>query len=200
MNKTALLLLNGEKPNAMPDSSNYGIVCATDGAYKTISRFNIKPDFISGDLDSLTEPPKDVEIIHTPNQNYTDFDKVLKILFNRNYVDVHVYGASGKEQDHFMGNLHTALQWKNKIRLTFFDNYGYYFLARPNEVIRNCLKKHVSLVPMPSAEGITTIGLQYPLLNETLRFGDRLGTRNIAITNHVEIAFKTGDLFIFIND
>ncbi|MEL0650296.1 thiamine diphosphokinase [Algibacter sp. TI.3.09] len=194
------LFLNGEQPKSIPDLENYKIVCATDGAYKFLEANNIVPNFISGDFDSIETIPDAVEVIHTPNQDFTDFDKVLQILSDKGFKTVHVFGASGKEQDHFLGNLHTALQWKTKLDLTFFDNHGYYFLADKSSEIKNCLDKTVSLIPLPKATGIVTLGLQYALNNETLAFGDRIGTRNKAVENNISINFKTGNLFLFIND
>ncbi|MEJ6675688.1 MAG: thiamine diphosphokinase, partial [Polaribacter sp.] len=46
---------------------------------------------------------------------------------------------------------------------------------------------------------VTTKGLQYPLNREDLVFGKRIGTRNKAIENQIEIHFKTGNLFVFVN-
>ncbi|MEP1488596.1 MAG: thiamine diphosphokinase [Algibacter sp.] len=199
-NKKVFLLLNGESPAEIPDVSKYDIICATDGAYQYLENNNITPHFISGDFDSTKELPNHIEIIHTPNQDFTDFDKILQILFDRNFIDVHVFGASGQEQDHFLGNLHTALQWKEKLNLTFFDNYGFYFLSNQATVLNDSKGKTVSLIPFPKATGVITKGLQYPLNDEELVFGGRLGTRNVALEDEIEITFKTGDLFIFIND
>ena len=196
---TVFLLLNGEPPKTLPDLDEYEIICATDGAYKYLKENNIKPNFISGDFDSLENLPKDIEVIHTPNQDFTDFDKMLKILFDKGYKNIDIYGASGKEQDHFLGNLHTAIQWKNKLNLTFFDNHSHYFLADKSTSISNCIDKTVSLVPFPKAEKITTKGLQYPLKSEDLTFGERIGTRNKAIQDNIKITFENGELFIFIN-
>ena len=198
--KKVFLLLNGEKPNKLPNMAAYDLVCATDGAYQYLKEQEISPDFISGDLDSLESFPKDIEIIQTPDQNFTDFDKILQILVQKGYLCVDVFGASGKEQDHFLGNLNTAMQWKEKLRITFYDNYGYYFLADKINSIKDCKNKTISLIPFPTATEISTIGLQYTLLKEDLTFGKRIGTRNKAIKNTIEISFKTGDLFIFIND
>ena len=194
------LFLNGEQPKSIPDLTAYKMVCATDGAYHFLHTHHIVPDFISGDFDSVENIPDTIKVIHTPNQEFTDFDKVLQILFDKGFKTVHVFGASGKEQDHFLGNLHTALQWQKQLDLTFFDNHGYYFLADHVTKISNCYKKTVSLVPFPETVGIVTKGLQYALNKETLTFGSRIGTRNKAIEERVEIYFETGNLFIFIND
>lgn len=200
MNSTKVcLLLNGEPPKEIPDVTSYSLICATDGAYNTLQKLNITPDFISGDFDSLQVFPEDIEVIHTPNQDFTDFDKIIQILFDRGFHDIHVFGASGKEQDHFLGNLHSALQWKDRLKITFFDNHGFYFLADKQIKLSNCLGKHVSLFPFPEVTGIITKGLQYPLNNESLFLGGRIGTRNKALENDIQITFETGNLFLFVN-
>jgi len=197
--KKVFLLLNGEQPRELPVFSDYEIICATDGAYQYLLKHQIKPHFISGDFDSLESIPKEIETIATPDQNFTDFDKILQILFNKGYKTIDVFGASGKEQDHFLGNLNTAIQWEKKLKITFFDNYGRYFLADKKTIIDNCIHKTVSLIPFPSATEVTTKGLQYSLSKEDLVFGKRIGTRNKAIENQIEISFNSGNLFVFIN-
>lgn len=198
-NNTVFLLLDGESPNKLPDFSNYSLICATDGAYKFLQENQITPHFVSGDFDDTFYISDEIEIIQTPDQNFTDFDKILQLLFDKGFKNIHVFGASGKEQDHFLGNLHTAICWKNKLEITFFDNHGTYFLAKNQSIISDCLHKTISLIPIPKVTGISTFGLQYPLKSENLVFGERIGTRNKAVENEVEIRFETGELFIFIN-
>lgn len=193
------LLLNGEPPVKVPNISKYDIICATDGAYQYLENNNIIPHFISGDFDSLENIPKEIEVIKTPNQDFTDFDKILQILFDKGFKQVDVFGASGKEQDHFLGNLHTAVLWKEKLQLTFFDNYCRYFLADKSTEISNCNNQIISLIPFPKVINLFTEGLEYPLKNEDLIFGERIGTRNKSNKNKIKITFTSGNLFIFIN-
>lgn len=195
----AFLLLNGEVPKTLPDFAEYKIICATDGAYQFLKEHQITPNFVSGDFDSLANIPDEIKVIETQDQDFTDFDKALQILFKKGFTQVDVYGASGGEQDHFLGNLHTAIVWKSKLKITFYDNYGVYFLGEKKTKIENCLGKTISLVPFFEVRNIITKGLQYSLQNETLQFTKRIGTRNKAIENTVAITFKSGDLFIFVN-
>ncbi|MFC4268378.1 thiamine diphosphokinase [Polaribacter marinivivus] len=199
-NKKVFLLLNGEKPKEVPNFSVYDLICATDGAYQYLEKYKIVPDFVSGDLDSLEAIPKEIEVIKTTNQDFTDFDKILQILFDKGFTKIDVYGASGQEQDHFLGNLDTAIRWKKKLSLTFFDNNGTYFLAKKKIVLSNCKGKIISLIPFPKASKVETFGLKYSLKKETLKFGKRIGTRNLAIDKKVKINFKKGNMFVFINN
>jgi len=198
--KKAFLLLNGLEPSSIPDLEIYDIVCAIDGAYNFLSSKNIKPDLVTGDFDSINSIPPHIETIATPDQNYTDFDKALSILQQRGYHAIDVYGASGNEHDHFLGNLSTALQWKNELSISFFDDFGTYFFIEKVIKLEGVKNKTISLVPFPKASGIITEGLLYPVKDETFTFGQRIGTRNKAKNNEVHIRFKDGELLIFISN
>lgn len=192
-----LLFLNGQPPLKIPDTSLYELIMCTDGAYNYIKPF-IKPDIISGDFDSIQSFPSNVELIQTPDQNYTDFEKALKIIQQKGGTSVHIYGASGKEQDHFLGNLSVAIKFEKDLSLIFFDDYHYYFATSKPIVFRTVVGKIISLYPYPIAENVTTKGLKYPLSEETLHLNDRISTRNEAIDTSVEIYFTQGTLIIFI--
>lgn len=198
--KKALLLLNGAPPKKLPDLSNYDLVCAIDGGYNFFKQQKIQPDLITGDFDSITQIPEDVEVISTPDQNFTDFHKSLEILHARNMRTIDVFGGSGNEVDHFLGNLSTALKWKEKLKLTFFDDYGHFFFIDKSFVGSDLMHRTISLVPFPTAHGISTQGLQYPLKKEALTFGKRIGTRNKAVQDTIEISYQRGALFIYISN
>ncbi|MBL4939324.1 MAG: thiamine diphosphokinase [Lutibacter sp.] len=198
--KKAFVLLNGAKPSIFPDLSNYDIVCAIDGAYNHFESKNIKPDLITGDFDSIHSIPSDIEVVNTPDQNYTDFDKALSILKERGCTHIDVYGGSGKEHDHFLGNISTALQWKSTLHITFFDDFGKYFFIRESIKLTTIKGRNISLIPFPFAEGITTKGLLYPIKDGTLTFGKKIGTRNIAEKDEVLISFKSGELLVYISN
>jgi len=193
------LVLNGEKPTKLPDLTNYDLVCATDGAFNFLKEQNITPHFVSGDFDSIKSIPNHIKSIHTPNQELTDFDKILQILYDQKWTTIDVYGGSGKEQDHFLGNLHTALQWKDRLTITFYDDFGRYFFCKKSMELSDCSQKTISLIPFPIATKISTQGLQYPLHKEDLTFGSKIGTRNTATEKEVQIQFETGELLIFIH-
>lgn len=194
-----LLFLNGLFPKNIPDISLYDFIVCTDGAYNSLKKKGITPDVISGDLDSIIgELPSDVEIIRTPDQNTTDFEKALDIIKKKEGKKVDVYGASGKEQDHFLGNLTVALKFENKLSITFYDDYHCYFIASKEISFTTQIGKKVSLYPYPSAEDITTVGLKYALLNENLHLRERIGIRNQATKKTVKISFTKGNLVIFI--
>ena len=199
-NKKVFMLLNGAEPKIFPDLSGYDLVCAIDGAYNHFKLKNIMPDLVTGDFDSIHAIPSSIEVIKTPDQNFTDFDKALTILKNRGYIHIDVYGGSGKEHDHFLGNISTALQWKNSLKISFFDDFGTYFFIEEQITLTDVKGRNISLIPFPIAHEIFTEGLAYPIVNETLTFGKRIGTRNVAFHNEVQISFKGGELLVYVSN
>ena len=199
----ALLFINGEPPKNIPEIKDYDLIACTDGAFHYLREKNFSLDlldFISGDFDSYEESEKIVseKLIHTPDQNKTDFHKALEIIIEKGFYEVDVYGGSGGEQDHYLGNLTVAYLFRNKMEITFYDEYSKYFFI-PNEFeAQNILGKIVSLVPYPIAENVVTRGLNWPLFGEELSMTGRIGTRNFAVEDTLTCSYGNGAILLFI--
>lgn len=200
----ALLFINGIPPKEIPDISNYDLIACTDGAFHYLKEKNFpleKLNFISGDFDSHSGKDESVyqdKFIFTPDQDRTDFEKSLEILKQKGVKKVAIYGGSGGEMDHFLGNLSAAFQYKDDVEITFFDEFSTYFFSPKNLVLENVEGKMISLFPFPKAENITTKGLNWSLNKETLEMTSRIGTRNFAKDDKVTLDFEAGDLIVFI--
>jgi thiamine pyrophosphokinase len=204
MKDKALLFINGDAPKSLPDLNNYGLIACTDGAFHYLKRMGFPPDrldFISGDFDSHSgsdENIYDEKFIHTPDQNQTDFYKALDIILERGGKKVDIFGGSGGEQDHFLGNLTVAYAFKDRMELKFYDEYSEYYFIPKNFKVEGVQNKMISLYPFPVTENIVTKGLNWPLENENLSIISRIGTRNFAVEDEVVIGYEKGDLLIFI--
>lgn len=204
MKDKALLFINGDAPKSLPDLNNYGLIACTDGAFHYLKRMGFpmdRLDFISGDFDSHSgsdENIYDEKFIHTPDQNQTDFYKALDIILERGGNKVDIFGGSGGEQDHFLGNLTVAYAFKDRMELKFYDEYSEYYFIPKSFKVEGVQNKMISLYPFPVAENIVTKGLNWPLENENLSIISRIGTRNFAVEDEVVIEYEKGDLLIFI--
>ena len=207
--KKALLFINGEPPKEFPNLSDYELIACTDGAFHYLKQMKFpldQLDFISGDFDShkieeeiLRQAENhQFEIIETPDQNKTDFHKAIEIILEKGFENIDVYGGSGGEQDHFLGNLSVAFFFKDKLNLRFFDNYSSYYFIVKDFSISGVKDRMISLMPFPVAKNIETKGLKWPLHQEDLILGERIGTRNVAENQEVSIKYKEGDLLIFV--
>ena len=204
--KKVLLFINGTPPKNFPDLDNYGLICCTDGAFHYLKKMSFpleKLDFISGDFDSHSGSDENVyqeKFIFTPDQDKTDFEKALEIIQEKGFSEVDVFGGSGGEMDHFLGNLTIAFMFKNNIKITFFDEFSQYFFIPNNFKIENVNGKLISLYPFPIAENVTTKGLNWTLENENLTMISKIGTRNFAVEDEVSIEYEKGDLLVFIGE
>lgn len=215
----ALLFINGTPPRKLPSLADYDLIGCTDGALRYLLEKNLpleKLTFISGDFDSLLDghnPREHIlhghilgmhlhelrdKYIHTPDQNYTDFYKALKIFKEKEIRRVDIYGASGGEQDHFLGNLSVAYRFKDHLTLTFYDEYSEYFFLPPYFEREGLKGRVISLIPFPYAKGVTTRGLKWPLDNERLDITQRIGIRNMAIDDTISCRFTEGGILLFI--
>ena len=104
-------------------------IYAIDGAIHKISSLGLPIKAILGDLDSIGTISPKIKTIRLENQNYTDFDKAINYL-QKIYQEIIVYGGSGGELDHCLGNLYVASKYLDKIRIKFIDQNQNYFLTR----------------------------------------------------------------------
>ena len=204
MTDKALLFINGVPPKNLPETEDYAMIACSDGAFHYLKekKFPLdKLDFISGDFDSHLGSDEAIyhdRFIFTPDQDKTDFHKSLEIIQERGITAVDVYGGSGGEMDHFLGNLTAAFLFKNHLEITFYDEFSTYFFAPTTLVLENVKGKIISLYPFPLTENITTKGLNWPLNNESLDISKRIGTRNLASEETVVIHYGKGDLVVFV--
>lgn len=205
MTAKALLFINGVPPKKLPELDDQTLVACTDGAFHYLKKLQFpleKLDFISGDFDSHTGKDEliyDDKFIFTPDQDKTDFCKVLEILVEKNITEVAVYGGSGGEMDHFLGNLTVALSFKSHLKITFYDEFSMYFFAPNHLTLSRVQNKMISLYPFPFSKKTSASGLQWPLNEENLSLENKISTRNRAIADVVTITFKEGHLIVFIH-
>ncbi|AFJ90482.1 thiamine diphosphokinase [Blattabacterium sp. (Blaberus giganteus)] len=197
------LFLNGETPPFLEKKfSFYKKIFAVDGAFYYLNRYGISVDYVIGDFDSLSISKKDVPLetllLKTYDQRYTDFDKALNIIYHKGFLNINVWGASGMEQDHFLGNLSTALKYKKKLSIIFHDKHHFYFFSDKKTSFYHKKNKKVSLFPFPKVEGLYTYGLKYSIKKGLLKIGKNIGIRNEAYSQRIEINYKKGELLIFI--
>jgi len=204
MRDKVLLLINGDPPKSLPNVEEYTFIACTDGAFHYLKQLGFpleKLDFISGDFDSHSGADENVyedKFIYTPDQNKTDFHKALDIILEKGYQNIDVFGGSGGEQDHFLGNLTVAYSFKENLNIKFYDEFSEYFFVPKSVVLKNVKDKLISLYPFPTAVNITTKGLNWSLNNENLSVTTRIGTRNFAVEDEVSIKYEKGDLLVFI--
>jgi thiamine pyrophosphokinase len=178
-------------------------ILALDGAANRLHALGIKIDALLGDLDSvqnlanLVAQQQPIQVVRTPNQNKTDFEKGLDFLIANGHKAVNILWATGYRTDHTLANLSNIIKYKNKLTINIIDDYGRTYMLRATFTKYYAEGTVLSLMPMPKAQGITTHNLLYPLHNETLEIGRRIGSSNqVAATGQVHIVHTSGNLLL----
>ena len=119
--RTANLVLNGEI-----NKEWLGRKLASD----KISGLDLNIAAVMGDMDSIDKSLNtNIGKVFLPDHNFTDFEKALMHL-KKDYDSVDIYGASGGDVDHFLGNLSAAKKYHKEIGIMFHEPRQYYFFAR----------------------------------------------------------------------
>jgi len=177
-------------------------IIAADGASNFLYKNKIIPDFIIGDLDSLSPAAKKyftakkVAIKKIPDQYKNDFEKCLRFVISKGIKQIAVTGFAGKRFDHTINNLSILKKYCGKANIIVYDNTYEYFIIKKSTEFTYKPGEVVSLIALTKAEGIKTAGLKYPLNNETLEFGVREGALNYATRNTVHIKINKGYLLL----
>lgn len=202
--KHALIICNGEMPSQkllVPLLKKKPFIICADGGANKARAFNILPNFIIGDLDSITQKTRyyfsSVPIIHNPDQNSTDLEKTLNYLLANSFESATIIGATGERPDHTMANFSILMKYHRKISLQFFDERCTAQMVYKKIRFSSEIGQQISLMPMGKCSGITTQGLKFPLKNESLELGVREGSSNEAVKNTVTITMKKGSLLLF---
>ncbi|MYF90584.1 MAG: thiamine diphosphokinase [Gemmatimonadetes bacterium] len=204
--QSALIVGNGEPPSrelfATYAREAELILCA-DGGANTASEYGYTPDYVVGDLDSVSDQIKaalaaDRLVLVDPEGNVgTDGQKVLNHAVALGVTEAVLLGFTGRRTDHLLGNLSLLKTFADRLALRIVDDYCDIRLIDRDIRFRAAIGQKISLCPLDGAvEGITTEGLKWPLRSESLISGVRDGISNEVWANPVEIRVGRGDLLL----
>ena len=125
-----VVLANGAFPDSVISlnilKKAKSIVCL-DGAVNKLIEYGLEPTLIIGDLDSIN-PNYKIKyqniIIEEKDQNQNDLRKALNWLEKNNYKSIKVLGATGKREDHFIGNIFGILDTDYSIDIQLITDFG----------------------------------------------------------------------------
>jgi len=164
MSYDAVILANGEFPRK--GGAAWGLlagakrVVACDGAAKTFRRrFGRWPTAVVGDMDSIGRVPAGVEAVRIPDQDSNDLEKAVRWCRARGWRRLVAVGASGKREDHAIGNVFRALE----LGIELVSDFGRFvpFLGRVS--FRVAKGTPVSVFAPDRATRMTSKGLEWPL-------------------------------------
>lgn len=205
MAKSALILLDGEKPSRKILAEYWqhtDIRICADGAAATCLSYKLTPDLIIGDMDSLDEDARSrflsTQIIHLADQNTTDGEKAIQYCIDQGYQKVDLFGAQGKRVDHGLYNLGLLRKYHGQVdemRMVSDDEIS--FLTTGKQTLSGHPGSRISLLPVfGKAEQVSARGLEYPIENQAMELGGFSSVSNTFSQSQAQVTIGSGLLLV----
>ena len=211
--KRAIIFANGkmdDSPAIVGTIQPGDLVIAADGGSYHCKSLGITPGVIIGDFDSLL--PEEitsyrragVEMIQYPSRkNETDLELALQQAMKEGADEVYILGALGARWDMTIANIMLiAHPMFNRMKIRLLEGNQEFILLRGKEQVdlKGRPGDAISLIPLAGdSRGITTMGLEYPLKDETLNFGSPRGVSNRFLQDHAQIEIRKGVLLCILD-
>lgn len=136
-------------------------VVACDGAANAYRRrFGKWPTVIVGDFDSLKRPHScTAELVCVPDQDTNDLEKAMALCAARGWRDPVIVGATGRREDHTIGNVFRALAGGCEI----VSDTGRFVPVVGTRTMRMPKGTAVSVFAPDPKTKMTSRGLEWPL-------------------------------------
>lgn len=162
MKKSVVILAAGDFPRkggtAWRILENADVVVCCDGAADAFRRrFSREPDFAVGDCDSLKG--EFANVVRIAEQDTNDLEKAARFCRAKGWRNPVVLGATGKREDHTIGNVFRAMD----LGLEIVSDYGRFvpFCGRKTFAVQK--GSAISVFAADPAARMSSTGLQWPL-------------------------------------
>ncbi len=175
------------------------LVIAADLGIKNTEKFNIKPDFVIGDFDSLGFIPKESNtIVHPVEKDDTDTLLAVKLGFEKGYKNFRIFGGIGGRLDHTFANIQTASYIaENNGNAVYFGNNENLTVIKNNKISFGKENKgNISIFALEESKNVNIKGLYYELENGFLSTNFPLGTSNKFDNKEATISVEQGKILI----
>jgi len=175
------------------------IICC-DGSADQLVKAGFIPYAIVGDLDSVSKNVSDKysdRLFLEDDQETNDLTKAVRWCIGKNYKDLVILGATGKREDHTIGNISLLIEYASEAEVIMVTDAG---IIRP--FLKSCKfssvqGQNVSIFSVNPETEITSRGLVYPLVRKKLRNWWE-ATLNEASGDRVELEFSGGSVIVFL--
>ena len=175
------------------------IVCC-DGSAESLIKAGFEPDAIVGDMDSLSAELagkyKD-KIFRDSGQDTNDLTKAVTWCTKKNYTDLVIVGATGKREDHTLGNISLLTEYAKDVNIIMVTDTGIFRPLCESAVITSFPGQQVSIFAIDSGTEVTSVGLRYPLKKTKLN-NWWVATLNEAVGENFTLEFIEGRVIVYL--
>jgi thiamine pyrophosphokinase len=194
----ALVVGNRPLSSKVIELAKNSLVVAADAGADRLLKFNIVPDWVIGDLDSVSERAitklEDWTITNKDIQK-TDLEKAVDYAFEKGVKEIVIVGWEGGRIDHTLAALGMAFDPRIKL---IDDNFSVYCVDGEKS-IKGKENTLFSLIAMPDAR-VSINGARWNLEHEKLKIGGRGIHNEIGPSGEVTIECHSGNLLLIEGD
>ena len=170
------------------------LVVAADAGADRLLKYNIIPDQIIGDLDSISDKATtklEEWIVSNKNIQKTDLEKATDYAFEKGASEIQIIGWSGGRIDHTLAALGLAFNPK----ISLIDEHFTVEAVTDTKTIEGEECTLFSLMAMPEAR-VSVTGARWNLQHEKLKMGGRGVHNEIGSSGKVNIECHSGNLLL----
>jgi len=200
--KIIAIIADGEKiDNIKKILEDVDVIIAADGGANICRTCEVNPDYIVGDLDSIT--PENIKhfskskFIEIKEQDNTDLQKAINYAVKLNPKSIKIISAFGKRADHSLANILIFQNYSEQIPLEIYDNFGVMKFYSPGEHnIALHIGQTISFFSLFPVEGLFLKGFKYSV-RDTYNSNNFIGISNVAIEQNCTIKFSKGKMISY---
>lgn len=183
-------------------NDNDTIICADSGCMSA-HRLGIVPDVVIGDFDSFPikeAVAKNEKIVLPTEKDKTDTHECVCYAIEHGFDEILLLGATGTRLDHTIANIHLLkIALDSNIKMKIVDEHNEVYLTDKEITLAKSDGRHVSVLPIGKAEGISSEGLYYPMNGASMEFGNPYGVSNEFTENKAKISVNSGLLLVILS-
>lgn len=170
INNTTVILADGEFPasfRTLEILKNAARIVCCDGSAASLLSYGLEPDWIVGDLDSLSDDLKRRyadKLVLIDEQESNDLSKTFHFCVGRGWDSIVILGATGKREDHTIGNLSLLGDYARiQPSVRIVTDYGEFSVVQESGEIASYAGEKLSIIALDGETAVTSMNLKYPM-------------------------------------
>jgi len=175
------------------------IICC-DGSANNLVLFGYEPYAIVGDMDSLSDELayRYADRLYTDeNQDTNDLTKAVTWCREMGYNDIVIVGATGKREDHTIGNISLLADYAKFSNVIMVTDTGTLKPLLKSSTFSSSPGQQVSIFSIDPGTEITSQGLKYPLRHMVIE-NWWVATLNESLGENFSLDFSYGRVIVYL--
>ncbi len=206
-----VIIISGGNPPSkellIKEITEDSFLIGADSGANCLYCYNIKPDLLVGDFDSIDENVLDyfkknncIIDVYPTEKDFTDTEIAVRKAISMKPNEIVLLGCTGSRVDHLLGNIGMLkICLVNSINACIKDGNNNIRLIDSSTSLDGVVGETFSVQSYgDEIIGLTIEGAKYPLDNYNLKIGQSISISNEFAGPRVELKFKSGTLMIIL--